>query len=344
MNENTNIGIVSIDNTFFTEVKSIVEQGRQQAYTAVSQVMIETYWKIGERIVLQEQKGKERADYGTQLIAQLSEELTRTFGKGFSGRYLRAFRQFYLAVPDFEIWKSRFPNLTWTHIFKTLRVENVTAIRWYLLTASQEMWSVRTLDRNISTQYFERHFKQPQLSDPPKEATIPNKLELLKSPIVAEFLGFKKDDSFSETDLESAVISHLQEFIMELGRGFAFMGRQELIRTANNDYFIDLVFYNVVLKCYVLIDLKIGKITHQDVGQMDMYVRMYDDLKRTEGDNPTIGIVLCSETDADIAKYSILKGNEQLFASKYKLYLPSEEELRREIETQKELFNLQNGK
>ena len=146
---------------------------------------------------------------------------------------------------------------------------------------------------------------------------------------------FKKNDSFSETELESAVISHLQEFIMELGRGFAFMGRQELIRTSNNDYFIDLVFYNVVLKCYVLIDLKIGKITHQDVGQMDMYVRMYDDLKRTEGDNPTIGIVLCSETDADIAKYSILKGNEQLFASKYKLYLPSEEELRREIETQK---------
>lgn len=344
MNENTNIGIVSIDNTFFTEVKSIVEQGRQQAYTAVSQVMIETYWKIGERIVLQEQKGKERADYGTQLIAQLSEELTRTYGKGFSKRNLQYFRAFYLIFNNLEIVHTRVHNLTWSHIRTILRVEDTTAARWYLLTASQEMWSVRTLDRNISTQYFERHFKQPELSDPPKEATIPNKLELLKSPIVAEFLGFKKDDSFSETDLESAVISHLQEFIMELGRGFAFMGRQELIRTANNDYFIDLVFYNVVLKCYVLIDLKIGKITHQDVGQMDMYVRMYDDLKRTEGDNPTIGIVLCSETDADIAKYSILKGNEQLFASKYKLYLPSEEELRREIETQKELFNLQNGK
>ena len=342
MNGNNDIRKVTFDDTFLTEVKNIVEQGRQQAYASVSQVMIETYWKIGERIVLQEQKGKERADYGTQLIAQLSEELTRSFGKGFSGRYLRAFRQFYLAVPDFEIWKSRFPNLTWTHIFKTLRVENITAIRWYLLTASQEMWSVRTLDRNISTQYFERHFKQPQLLDTTKEDAVPNKLELLKNPIVAEFLGFKKDDSYSETELESAVIAHLQEFIMELGRGFAFMGRQELIRTANNDYFIDLVFYNVVLKCYVLIDLKIGKITHQDVGQMDMYVRMYDDLKRTEGDNPTIGIVLCSETDADIAKYSILKGNEQLFASKYKLYLPSEEELRREIETQKELFNLQN--
>lgn len=342
MNGNNDIRKVTFDDTFLTEVKNIVEQGRQQAYASVSQVMIETYWKIGERIVLQEQKGKERADYGTQLIAQLSEELTRSFGKGFSGRYLRAFRQFYLAVPDFEIWKSRFPNLTWTHIFKTLRVENITAIRWYLLTASQEMWSVRTLDRNISTQYFERHFKQPQLLETAKEDAVPNKLELLKNPIVAEFLGFKKDDSYSETELESAVIAHLQEFIMELGRGFAFMGRQELIRTANNDYFIDLVFYNVVLKCYVLIDLKIGRITHQDVGQMDMYVRMYDDLKRTEGDNPTIGIVLCSETDADIAKYSILKGNEQLFASKYKLYLPSEEELRREIETQKELFNLQN--
>lgn len=342
MSGNNDIRKVTFDDTFLTEVKNIVEQGRQQAYASVSQVMIETYWKIGERIVLQEQKGKERADYGTQLIAQLSEELTRSFGKGFSGRYLRAFRQFYLAVPDFEIWKSRFPNLTWTHIFKTLRVENITAIRWYLLTASQEMWSVRTLDRNISTQYFERHFKQPQLLETAKEDAVPNKLELLKNPIVAEFLGFKKDDSYSETELESAVIAHLQEFIMELGRGFAFMGRQELIRTANNDYFIDLVFYNVVLKCYVLIDLKIGKITHQDVGQMDMYVRMYDDLKRTEGDNPTIGIVLCSETDADIAKYSILKGNEQLFASKYKLYLPSEEELRREIETQKELFNLQN--
>ncbi len=275
-----------------------------------------------------------------QLIAMLSDELTSIYGKGFSERYLRAFRTFYLVIPDYEIWKSRFPNLTWTHIYKILRVDDPTAIRWYMLMASQEMWSVRTLDRNISTQYYERHFQQPHIVEDTKDV-VSNKLELLKNPIVAEFLGFKKDDTYSETDLESAVISHLQEFIMELGRGFAFMGRQELIRTANNDYFIDLVFYNVVLKCYVLIDLKIGKITHQDIGQMDMYVRMYNDLKRTEGDNPTIGIVLCSETDADIARYSILKGNEQLFASKYKLYLPSEEELRREIEAQKELFNLQ---
>lgn len=344
MKEINNIVQSTIDASFLAEVKHIVEQGRQQAYTSVSRLMIETYWKIGERIVLQEQKGANRAEYGTQLISQLSEELTRTYGKGFSKRNLQYFRSFYLTFSDLEIVQSRLHNLTWTHILKTLRVENPTAVRWYLSTASQEMWSVRTLDRNISTQYYERHFKQPKLLENETKDSIPDKLELLKSPIVAEFLGFKKDDSYSETELESAVINHLQDFIMELGRGFAFMGRQELIRTANNDYFIDLVFYNVVLKCYVLIDLKIGKITHQDVGQMDMYVRMYDELKCTEGDNPTIGIVLCSETDADIAKYSILKGNEQLFASKYKLYLPSEEELRREIEAQKELFNLQNDK
>ncbi|MCQ2307078.1 MAG: PDDEXK nuclease domain-containing protein [Bacteroidales bacterium] len=344
MKEINNIVQSTIDASFLAEVKHIVEQGRQQAYTSVSRLMIETYWKIGERIVLQEQKGANRAEYGTQLISQLSEELTQAYGKGFSKRNLQYFRSFYLTFSDLEIVQSRLHNLTWTHIIKTLRVEDPTAVRWYLSAASQEMWSVRTLDRNISTQYYERHFKQPKLLENETKDSIPDKLELLKSPIVAEFLGFKKDDSYSETELESAVINHLQDFIMELGRGFAFMGRQELIRTANNDYFIDLVFYNVVLKCYVLIDLKIGKITHQDVGQMDMYVRMYDELKCTEGDNPTIGIVLCSETDADIAKYSILKGNEQLFASKYKLYLPSEEELRREIEAQKELFNLQNDK
>ncbi len=241
-------------------------------------------------------------------------------------------------MPNFEIWKSRFPNLQWTHVFRALRVGDENAIRWYLEMASQEMWSVRTLDRNISTQYFERHFKQPQL---PIKEEQPSKFELLKNPIVAEFLGFKQDCSFSEQELETAIINHLQDFLMELGRGFAFVKRQQLVRTDAQDYFIDLVFYNVILKCYVLIDLKIGKITHQDVGQMDMYRRMYDDLKCTEGDNPTIGIVLCSETSKDIAKYSILNGNEQLFAAKYMPLLPTEEELRREIERQKDIFMLQ---
>lgn len=329
-----------IESSFVSDIKRIVDEGRRLAYGAVNAVMIETYWHIGRRIVEQEQNGEKRAEYGTQLIEMLSDELTLTYGKGFSGRYLRAFRQFYLVVPDIEIWKSRFPNLTWTHIFRTLRVNDDTAIRWYLETAAKESWSVRVLNRNIDTQYFERHFQQPSL---PSEKTNENKAELLKSPIIAEFLGFKKDDSYNESQLESAIISHLQEFIMEMGRGFAFVGRQQLIRTAAQDYFIDLVFYNIVLKCYVLIDLKIGKIKHQDVGQMDMYVRMYDEMKHTEGNNPTIGIVLCSETDEDIAKYSILNGSEQLFATKYKLYLPTEDELRREIERQKELYLLQHN-
>ena len=354
---------------FVDEIKQIIQSGRTAAYAAVNTAMIATYWHIGKRIVEKEQDGKERAEYGKMLIRMLARELTHEYGSGFSERYLRAFRQFYLVIPNYEIWKSRFPNLTWTHIFQTLRVGNETAIRWYLENASQQMWSVRTLNRNISTQYYERHFCQPGLSaKTPRtlnrnistqyyerhfcqpglsaktpDAGIPAKEEILKSPLIAEFLGFKPDESYSERDLESSIITHLKDFLMELGRGFACVARQQHIRTDAEDYFIDLVFYNVVLKCYVLIDLKVGKITHQDVGQMDMYVRMYDELKRTEGDNPTIGIVLCSETDADIARYSILKGNEQIFATKYKLYLPTEEQLRREIERQKELFLLQHG-
>lgn len=236
----------------YTDVCSIIEQGRKEAYASVNHKMIETYWNIGRRIVEEEQNGEARAEYGAQIIAQLVEQLTHQYGKGFSARYLRAFRKFYLIVDDFQIWKSRFPNLTWTHIFKTLRVEDSIAIRWYLEMASKEMWSVRTLDRNISTQYFERHFVQPSL---PMTEAEPHQFELLKSPVVAEFLGFKQDDSYFEEELESAIITHLQEFMMEMGKGFAFMGRQQLVRTDTQDYFIDLVFYNVVLKCYVLIEL-----------------------------------------------------------------------------------------
>nr|DAU38616.1 MAG TPA: Protein of unknown function (DUF1016) [Caudoviricetes sp.] len=245
-------------------------------------------------------------------------------------------------MPDLTILQTRLQNLKWSHILATLRVEDDTARRWYLEAASAQMWDVRTLNRNISTQYYEHHYVQPSL--PSESAPVPQKEEILKTPMMAEFLGFRPDDSFSERDLESSIITHLRDFMMELGRGFAFVARQQHIRTDAEDYFIDLVFYNVVLKCYVHVDLKVGKITHQDVGQMDMYVRMYDELKRTEGDNPTIGIVLCSETDKDIARYSILKGNEQLFATKYKLYLPTEEQLRKEIERQKELYLLQHDR
>ena len=327
------------NSRLYSDVCSIIEYGRTKAYSAVNASMIETYWNIGRRIVEEEQEGKERAAYGEHIIENLSVQLTHRYGKGFSKRYLAYFRLFYLTISDIRILQTRLQNLTWSHVFKALRVTDPIAVRWYLESASREMWSVRTLDRNISTQYFERHFAQPQLPMSEKE---PDKLELLKSPIVAEFLGFKQDSRFSEEQLETAIIDHLQDFLMEMGRGFAFMARQQLVRTDTQDYFIDLVFYNVVLKCYVLVDLKIGSITHQDVGQMDMYVRMYDELKRTEGDNPTIGIVLCSETSKDIARYSILKGNEQLFAAKYKTFLPTEDQLRQEIEKQKELFKLQH--
>lgn len=333
--------IVRTTTTVVDDIKTIIDKGRAAAYAAVNTTMIATYWNIGRRIVEEEQHGKERAEYGTELIKMLARELTHEYGGGFSERYLAYFRKFYLTVPDLQILQTRLQNLKWSHILATLRVEDETARRWYLQSASQQMWSVRALSRNINTQYYERHFQAPQLSNGKEQAPV--KEEILKSPLIAEFLGFKPDESFSERDLESSIISHLKDFMMEMGRGFAFVARQQHIRTDAEDYFIDLVFYNVVLKCYVLIDLKVGKITHQDVGQMDMYVRMYDELKRTEGDNPTIGIVLCSETDADIARYSILKGNEQIFATKYKLYLPTEEQLRREIEKQKELFLLQHN-
>ena len=327
--------------TFVNDIKKIIQDGRKAAYSAVSSVMIQTYWNIGKRIVEQEQNGKTRAEYGTHLIDMLAKELKLDFGDGFSARYLRQFRKFYTIFPDSEIWKSRFPNLTWTHYLMVLRVEDTTACRWYIETASKEMWSTRTLDRNISTQYFERHFANPAITDnSKKEVSAP---EILKNPFMAEFLGFKTGEDFSESDLESSIISHLKDFLLEMGRGFAFVARQQHIHTDAEDYYIDLVFYNIVLKCYVLIDLKKGKIRHQDVGQMDMYVRMYDELKRTEGDNPTIGLVLCSETDEAIAKYSVLNNNDQLYAAKLMTCMPTEEQLKSEIEHQKEIYRLQHG-
>lgn len=333
---------ITIDFTrVVNDIKQIINAGKTAAYSAVDSTMIATYWNIGRRIVEEEQQGEERAQYGKELIKSLAKELTHEYGGGYSQRYLAYFRKFYLTMPDLAILQTRLQNLRWSHILATLRVEDEVARRWYLENASLQMWNVRTLSRNISTQYYERHFMQPSL--PSQSNSIPQKEEILKTPMMAEFLGFKRDESFSERDLESSIITHLRDFMMELGRGFAFVARQQHIRTDAEDYFIDLVFYNVVLKCYVLVDLKVGKITHQDVGQMDMYVRMYDELKRTAGDNPTIGIVLCSETDADIARYSILKGNEQLFATKYKLYLPTDEQLRREIERQKELYLMQHN-
>ena len=239
--------------------------------------------------------------------------------------------------------------LSWTHYTVLMQVSDPVARQWYEKEALGEMWSVRTLQRNIDSQYYYRMLSS-QVKEPVKqemesltEKYQKDKLEFIKNPMVVEFLGLTSDTSFTESKLESSIITHLQKFIMEMGKGYAFVARQQHIHTTKQDYYIDLVFYNYILKCFVLIDLKTSKITHQDVGQMDMYIRMYDELKRGEGDNPTLGIVLCSETDEDIARYSVLRGNEQLFASKYKLYLPNEELLRAEIESQKAIFQIQNG-
>ncbi|MDE6301835.1 MAG: PDDEXK nuclease domain-containing protein [Muribaculaceae bacterium] len=333
------------------DIRNILYNARSQTATAINTAMVNAYWKIGERIVLEEQGGKMRAEYGAASLKELSKRLTIELGKGFSPRNLQNYRQFYILFPDWTIWNARVPNLTWTHIRILLRVSDKTAREWYLAEASSQMWSSRTLDRNVSTQYYHRLLAS---SDPEAVKTEMehktsnreyNKLSpamFLKSPYVTEFLGISQDQKYTERELETALITHLQHFIMELGKGFAFVERQQHIVTETDDYYIDLVFYNYILKCFVLIDLKTNKITHQDVGQMDMYVRMYDDLKRTEGDNPTLGIVLCSETDQDVAKYSVLNGNNQLFASKYLILLPSEQELRQEIEAQKALFYLQH--
>ena len=293
-------------------------------------------------------EGFARAEYGKGLIPALAKELTQEFGKGFSERNLRNCRKFYQYFPEAEIWNACVPNLTWTHFRSLLRVVDEDARIWYLNEAAHEGWSARTLDRNIGTQYYYRLLQSPK-----KDAVVAemkektghrgkSQFELIKSPIVAEFLGFRTEDSFLESDLESAILSHIRDFMMELGRGFAFVARQQHIITDTEDYYIDLVFYNIELKCYVLIDLKMGTITHQDVGQIDMYVRMYDDLKRKEGDNPTIGILLCGETSEDIARYSVLHDNDHLFMSKYLTYLPTEEQLRDEIERQKEIFYRQH--
>lgn len=333
---------------FISDIKSILDLARNNAYTAISTLMTNAYWQIGKRIVEQEQNGAYRADYGKQLLENLSKELTHEYGKGFSISYLRTFRQFYLEFPDYQIHQTRLANLNWSHYLRIMRIENKNARAWYLNETASNNWSIRTLDRNISTLYYERllmsHTIKPVISEMEKSTATfqADKYEFIKNPYVLEFLNLPSNNSFVESDLESALIEQIKLFMLELGKGFAFIERQQHIRTEAHDYYIDLVFYNYILKCFVIIDLKTSQISHQDIGQMDMYVRMYDELKRGEDDNPTIGIVLCSETDSDIAKYSILNGNEQLFASKYKLFLPTEAELKAEIEREKRIFRLQN--
>ena len=334
------------------DMRKIIEGSQKTAHQAVNTILVQRNWLIGYRIASEELNGEDRADYGAEVIKKLSFELTKEFGKGYTKSNLYSFYSFYKTYPEiFQTVSGKSAILlSWSHYNVLLQVKDKIDRDWYEKEAYEQTWSVRTLQRNISSQYYYRMLQtqnRNRVENEMKQLTADfqtDKLEFIKNPVIAEFLGLSSNTDFTESELESSILSNIQKFLMELGKGYAFVARQQHIKTEKQDYYIDLVFYNYILKCFVLIDLKTEKITHQDVGQMDMYIRMYDELKRSEGDNPTIGIVLCSDTDEDIARYSVMHGNEQLFASKYKLYLPTEEELRAEIETQKTMYYLQHDK
>ena len=332
----------------FEDACNIIETAQKVAYSAVDLTLVHRNWLLGKRIADEELNGESRAEYGAEVIKKLSKDLNAQYGRGYTKTNLYNFYSFYKMYPEIFHSESGKSNvkLSWTHYRVLIQVKDDIAREWYENEALRETWSVKALQRNISSQYYYRILKTQDKSaveTEMKELTseYQTKLEFIKNPVIAEFLGMKEDTSFLESDLEQCIIDNLQKFLMELGKGYAFVARQQHIHTEKEDYYIDLVFYNYILKCFVLIDLKTTKITHQDVGQMDMYIRMYDELKKATDDNPTLGIVLCADTDEDIAKYSMLHENEQLFASKYKLYLPTEEELRAEIEAQKEFYYLQ---
>lgn len=378
---------ITENNSFVSDLKTIVGSAREYSYRAANTMQVASNWLIGWRIVEQEQHGKQRAEYGKQIIKQASEALTAEFGKGYSETTLRAYRQFFLEFRDLQIQRPLLaifndafekkqrpllaesemqsiairpplvaqsatgsipmpPQLSWMHYEKLMRVQDKEARMWYMQEAASQQWDYRTLKRNIDTQYYYRLMQTPAAHKPEVEQEMTEKTAayqqeksaFVKNPMLVEFLGLNQDTAFTESKLEEAIISHLQTFLIEMGKGYAFVARQQHIHTQDDDYYIDLVFYNYLLKCFVLIDLKTTRISYQDVGQMEMYLKMYDTYKRPEGDNPSIGIILCSETNADVAQFSTLATNPQMYAAKYLTYMPTQEELRREIELQKELF------
>lgn len=322
------------ESEFFTEVKELLLQARSRAYTTVNVIMSQTYWQIGKRIVEQELKGNDRAEYGSQIIKRLAQSLSSDFGEGLSVANLFNFRKFYLTFPDEEKVYTLCRKLSWSHIRLIMRCEDELERQYYISESSEHNWSVRTLERNLKTDSFHRLISQSSLTEQKEPLT---QHEFVKDPYVMEFLGIKGDGKFLENELESAIIDNIEQFLLELGSGFSFVGRQMRISTETMHFYVDLVFYNYLLKCFVLIDLKTDKLTHQDIGQMEMYVRMFDDLKRQPDDNPTIGIILCKDKDETLVKYSVLNEAKQIFASKYKLILPSEEKLIAALD-QKELL------
>lgn len=336
---------------FISELKDIVKSSRHFAYNSINLAQLRQNWLIGQKLVIQEQGGNNRAEYGKHVIEIASRALTAEYGKGFSERNLWKFKQFYLTFKNLQILPTSSAEstalLSWSHYERLLRVKDSNVRKWYEEEATKQMWSYRTLDRNINTLYFHRMLSSQTKNIVEQEmqgntSVLQNdRLSFIKNPAVLEFLGLPENKGYTESDLEQAIINHMQNFLLELGKGFSFVARQQLIRTDTSEFYIDLVFYNYLLNCFVIIELKNHAITHQDIGQLDMDVRLYDDLKKGEHDNPTIGILLCTETDKTIARYSVLNDNKQLFASQYMNYLPSEEELTQVIEQQREIFLLQ---
>lgn len=321
-------------NNLFSAIKEIIIQSRLRVFRAANSALLESYWQIGKLIVEDELQGKSRADYGKGTLRKLSKQLTLEFGKGFDDSNLRNIRTFYKAFPIRDALRH---ELSWTHYRLLSRLESDEKRTFYINEAIASNWNSRELERQINSLSFERTIAEPKKKD--SKTDIQN---YIKDPYIFEFLGLNAVEKNTERNLESAIITHIQKFLLEFGKGFAFVARQQHIVTDTSDFFIDLVFYNYILKCFIIIDLKTTSLSHQDIGQMDMYVRMYDDLKRNDGDNPTIGLLLCTEKDETIVKYSVLSDKNQLFASKYLLYLPKEEELKALIEQDRQRFELNN--
>ena len=326
----------------YGQLRKLLATARQQVQRTVNEAMVQTYWQVGRLIVEGEQGGDARAAYGQRTLPLLAERLTAEFGKGYSAQSLWAYRQFYLSFPNLSTaWRE----LSWSHYKLLMRVHDEVARKWYAYEAASQGWSVRALDRQISTLYHARLLSSQDKAATQAEAVAliaeqapPHPRDFIRDPYVLEFLGATPGAALYEKDVEQGLLDQLQKFMLELGKGFAFVARQRHLRVENEDCFIDLVFYNYVLKCFVLLDLKVGKLAHQDVGQMDMYVRVFDEQQRQPGDNPTLGLILCSERNEAVARYSLLADSEQLFASRYRLYLPSEDELKAELERDRALI------
>jgi len=327
----------------YQRIREIIESSRNKVYQTANFEMVQSYWNVGREIVVEEQQGKERAEYGKYIVKNLSERLSNDFGQGYDRTNLFNMRKFYLNFPIVDALRQQ---LSWTHYRILMRVEKEKARKFYMDEVIKGNWSTRELERQINTLYYDRLLMSTEKKDIiiDRRAAV-DKMEashIIKDPFVLEFLNVKQHERLSEKELETALINKLQQFLLELGNGFAFVGRQHRITTETGKHFyIDLVFYNYILKCFLIIDLKTEELTHQDIGQMDMYVRMFEDLRRQEEDNPTIGLILCTEKDKTVVKYSVLNESKQIFASKYPTYLPTTKQLEEEIQKEKELLELE---